>query len=247
MIAGRQMCEGVLAAEIKEIERRILVAYSPKRWGNAEVSAVRYADGSHLVIKDFSKSPWVIRQTSGRFLLWREARALRRLLEVDGVPGPPVIRAAWQLKCPFIDSFNLREAPVGEPLLDAAFFEKLEALVIEMHRRNVVHLDLRNARNVLASKDGNPVLIDFQTALFTNLMPGFLKRMLFSIDLSAVYKHWHKYHPESLTRERKEVFNRMASVRGFWFIKGYPLREFRRKRREKGPKSKRNRQKIDLD
>jgi len=227
---------------------RVLVPYSPKRWGNAEVRIESSGDNSGLLaVKDFSRSPFVIRHTFARFLLRRETGALRRLEKVQGVPGPPVIREKWQLKMPYLGGFNLREKQAAAYKFTPSFFEELESLVLEMHSCNIVHLDMRNARNVLVTDEGRPAVIDFQSAISTNLMPGFMKRLLFSIDLAAVYKHWHKFCPESLTRERKETFNKMASMRGLWVIKGYPLREFRRRLREKRPKSRRNRQKIDLD
>ena len=42
------------------------------------------------------------------------------------------------------------------------YYRGLEA---EMHRRGVVHLDLRHRSNILAGEDGHPVLIDFASAL----------------------------------------------------------------------------------
>ncbi len=226
---------------------KILVPYSPKRWGNAQVSISTDETGRRMVVKDFGVCPLWVRMTTGRLLLWREARALRRLEQIKGIPGPPVIREGWKLKYPFVEGCTLRDERAEKMGLGRAYFEALEKMVNDMHRHNVVHLDMRNARNVLVDCDGQPALIDFQTALFTNLMPGFLKRILFSIDLAGVYKHWNKLSPQSLTRERKEAFNRMASLRGLWFIKGYPLRELFRKRHHTGTRQKRNRQKLNLD
>jgi serine/threonine protein kinase len=34
-----------------------------------------------------------------------------------------------------------------------------------MHRRGVVHLDLRHRSNILAGRDGRPILLDFASAL----------------------------------------------------------------------------------
>jgi hypothetical protein len=208
---------------------RILVPYSRERWGNAQVSVAQDKTGRKMVIKDFGFCPWFIRHTTGRFLLWRESRALRRLQQIEGMPGPPVIREKWRLIYPYVEGFTLRDEKAREYHFDKCYFEDLEALVMEMHRNNVVHLDLRNARNVLVTNAGKPALIDFQTTLFTDFMPGFLRRLLFRVDLTGVYKHWKRLLPDTLTDERMQVNERMKSLRPFWFIKGYPVREFLKK------------------
>ena len=53
--------------------------------------------------------------------------------------------------------------------LPAGFVEQLEGAIDEMHRRGVVHLDLRHRSNVLAGEDGRPVVIDFNSALIFDL------------------------------------------------------------------------------
>ena len=49
--------------------------------------------------------------------------------------------------------------------LPEGFLGELEDAVAAMHRRGVVHLDLRHRSNVLAGVDGHPVLLDFASAL----------------------------------------------------------------------------------
>ena len=68
--------------ELAGAERQLL---RDGRFANARVERVRI-DGADWIFKDFSTRGFVVRQTVGRFLLGREARALRRL---DGLPGVP--------------------------------------------------------------------------------------------------------------------------------------------------------------
>jgi RIO-like serine/threonine protein kinase len=44
------------------------------------------------------------------------------------------------------------------------FLASLAEALAEMHRRGVVHLDLKNRTNVLSDEQGRPVLIDFGSA-----------------------------------------------------------------------------------
>jgi len=131
-------------------------------WGNPDVVLVRDGERS-LVVKDYSPRPWWVRSTLGRWLIAREARAYARLAGAPGVP-----RLLGQL-----DGLALViEYRPGERLsrelaarLPVGFMAELERRVAAMHDRGVVHLDLRHRGNVLAGEDGNPVLLDFASAI----------------------------------------------------------------------------------
>jgi hypothetical protein len=224
----------------------VLSTHTSKRWGNANVFITADEDGRKYVVKDFSVCSFFVRYTTSWFLLWRETRAFLRLQDIEGMPGPPIIREKWSLKYPYFPGITLREATAAQHQIDTDFYEELEALVTAMHKKGVVHLDLRNRRNILVTTDSKPALIDFQTAIFTDHLPGFIRRFLFAVDLSGVYKHWHKVLPQTLTRDRQEVVNKMASLRHLWVVKGYPVRSLFRRLRGGRPSNKRNRQKIEI-
>ncbi len=224
----------------------VLSQHTSKRWANAHVFIDEDKDGRKYVVKDFSVCCAFVRYVAAWLLLWRETRAFNRLQQIAGMPGPPIIRSRWTLRYPYVPGMTLREAINKNYKLEPEFFKELEALVKKMHKKGVVHLDLRNRRNVLVTEDNKPALIDFQTAVFTDHMPGFFRRFLFDVDLSGVYKHWHKGSPETMGWEQKDVVNRMASLRPLWILKGYPLREFMRRIRSKSSQPKRNRQKIKI-
>jgi len=116
-----------------------------------------------LVIKDYApRSAWV-RRLLAPALLRREARAYRRLEGMAAVPRllgrVDDLALVFEYRPGQLLSRSLR----GK--LPEAFLGELEAAVGEMHRRGVVHLDLRHRSNILAGDDGHPVLIDFASAL----------------------------------------------------------------------------------
>jgi RIO-like serine/threonine protein kinase len=203
----------------------VLSPHTSLRWGNAHVFTVTDNNGQKFVVKDFSACKPLVRQTWGRLILWRESRAFIRLQHIEGTPGPAISLEGWAIKYPYIDGFTLREAMINGYEFKKLFFEELEALVITVHNEAAVHLDLRNARNILVTGNGKPALIDFQTAIFTDHLPWFIRQLLFSIDFSGVYKHWERALPGTLSKERRKTMDKVQLIRPLWFIKGYLLRK----------------------
>jgi predicted Ser/Thr protein kinase len=150
---------GFRRSEIDFASSRVL---SRGGWGNPDVYLVETARGP-IVVKDFGARSRPIRALIGPWLIRREMAAYRRLAGMVAVPRllGPVGRRAFALE--YRPGTLLSRALRGR--LPADFLTELEAAVVEMHRRGVVHLDLRHRSNVLAGDDGRPVLIDFASAL----------------------------------------------------------------------------------
>ena len=138
--------------------REVLSRGGPR---NPDVLLVECA-GRRLVVKDFAARGPLVRATLGRWITAREVRAWRALA---GHPAVPAFVAR-------IDAlaFAVEHRP-GERLsgrllgtLPAEFGNRLAAALAEMHRRGVVHLDLRHRSNVLVGEAGEPILIDFGSA-----------------------------------------------------------------------------------
>jgi RIO-like serine/threonine protein kinase len=87
----------------------------------------------------------------------------------------------------------------------------------------VVHLDLRNANNILVTPDGKPILIDFQSAVATRRLPVRLRKVLERLDLSGIYKHWARLAPESLGTPREKILLWQLRVRKWWRFRGYKV------------------------
>lgn len=192
------------------------------RFANAIV--FRYCDdGLDLVIKDFSHCPLPVRWTAGRFFIGREAKALGRLGGIKGVAASHYRLSPLMLAYPFIAGQPLRSLTRSGETLPRGFFESLEKMVGQMHRRGVVHLDLRNLGNVLRGDDGQPYFIDFQSSMRFGPFPRWVQTFMRGADLSGVYKAWRALCDEPLPARKGRFFDNFAQVRKRWIFKGYPL------------------------
>lgn len=188
------------------------------RWANATVFIHEHA-GLPWVVKDFNACPFLYRETLGRFMVSRELSALERLRGLAGVPARAFRIDAYALAYRFVPGIEMADA--GPDRATPEFFRALEAIVLAMHRRSIAHLDLRYGGNILVSDTGEPLLVDFQSHVKLGGLPGYLRRMLESVDLAGVYKHWSHRHPDSLGAERLAFLGRANTWRKFWVFKGY--------------------------
>jgi RIO-like serine/threonine protein kinase len=203
-------------ADLDQGPRRRL---SEGRWANAIL--YRYErDGRSWVVKDFAPRSFLVRNLIGRLLVRREFGWLRR---VDGIPAAPqdAFRVdAHALAYRFVPGISLRlTAPAA---LAPGFFPALEDSIRQVHARaRMVHLDLRNAHNILVTDAGAPSLLDFQSCLGTRWLPPPMRRFAERIDLAAIYKHWAKRSPGTLGPERTAALARMNRLRPLWVPRGY--------------------------
>ena len=205
---------------------------------NARVYRVEDADGAVWIEKDFSECPRLVRNTLGRFFVLRERWILRRLAGTGVVPGGVSRLGPFALREDFVPGFALRDSDTGvyagnvfdpskihgvpaemlrEPV-PRAFFEALEAGVRAVHAAKFVHLDLHNSRNVMVGPGWRPTLIDWQSALPTGWMPGFLRRALERVDLAGVYKLWNKFRPGELDDSQMKFLERSRFLRRHFWI-----------------------------
>ena len=204
------------------ISARTVEVLHKGQWANAD--ALRYHDrGKYWVIKDFSTCPWIIRNTVGRLLVSRELLVLRKLQGIGGVTEDVFRLDGFALCYLYIPGKTLTETCQHANTIDSGFFLKLERLVKEIHAHNIVHLDTRNAKNILIRDGGSPGLLDFQSGICLERVPRFLHTFLKKIDMSGVYKHWSLVSPESLDEKRRSVLNEVNKRRRLWFLKGYPF------------------------
>ena len=184
-----------------------------RRWYRPLVHLLNLPDGGRAVVKDFLSCPRLLRATYGRLLVGREVRAYAAL---EGVPGVPrflgrIDDHAFAIE--WVPGRDLGKCPRGS--LRVETFDRLAATVEEMHRRGVVHLDLRQRRNVLVDDAGVPRVIDFSSALC--LRPGGWRlRRLAAVDRSGVLKYKRRFLPDSLTDEERARLRRLERWRRFW-------------------------------
>lgn len=131
----------------------------------------------------------------GRWLARRESGFLKELAGVSGIPhvynsieieGRPV---AHVVAHDFVEGAPLSIAPANQ--IDERFFEHMDALMHELHRRNIAYVDLHKQENVIVGVDGRPHLIDFQISIKVPKL--FLFRPLMSILAQCDQYHVGKH------------------------------------------------------
>jgi len=211
----------------EHLEARAGGNLSPERWYKPEVRPVEI-DGTPCLWKDFGRSPFLWRHTAGRFVIAREAAAYRALEGLRGVPGFRGRPDAFGLLVERIDGRDVSEYREGR--LPPGFLDRLDRLVGAMHDRGVVHLDLRQRKNVLVGPGGEPWLIDFASGV--PLHPGsLLIRWLRVADLSGVAKLRAKHAPDSLTERHRRLLS-LDLLRPLRMVRKLRRERRRRRRRE---------------
>jgi hypothetical protein len=118
-------------------------------------------DGVPVVVKDVTPRPWPVRAFLGPWQMAREVRAYRRLTGLAGIPRLIAVIDRRAIALDHVAGRPLRDLRRGD--LEAAFFDRLEALVAAMHARGVAHGDLHHG-DVIAGPGGQPFVIDFSTS-----------------------------------------------------------------------------------
>jgi predicted Ser/Thr protein kinase len=173
--------------------------------------------GIPVIVKDVSVQHRLARWLYGRRILRREERALRVL---DGRAGAPRLLGR-------IDEDALvQEFLPGKPLVKvrdqeekvSAVCRNLGRRIDELHRHGVVHLDLRQYRNILVDEDLQVSLIDFESAmvlghgLWGRLAGAWMRR----VDRGACLKIKAKFAYAALTREERRAYRRQDFWSRLW-------------------------------
>ncbi len=188
----------------------------------------RYCDEEFdLTIKDFSLSPWIFRTTFGKLFVHREGSALKKLSSNPSITKSVFFLSKYTLAFGFIKGKPLKK--INDKSIPKEYFVTLEKNIMDMHKKNIVHLDLRNLGNIIIGNDGLPYLIDFQSYISIKYLPNKLKNILKGADITGVYKCWERKCQEPLDEERKIYFEEFNKIRKIWIFKGYPLKRLKEK------------------
>jgi hypothetical protein len=230
-------------ADLARAERTLL---GRGRWPKAALWKVRVGN-DEWVVKDFAERDVLTRNLFGQLLLRRELSALQRVAGVKGVPRDVfrVDRHAFAYR--FVPGRPL--ATIHQDQLPTAIFEALEQTLRDVHARGIVHIDIRNCRNVIVDERNEPVLLDFESHLDTGGWLASQRERLETFDLAGVYKHWSRAKAASLGPQRLAVLERMNRWRRMWVFRGvwfYPRearkllrRMLRRDPRDSEPETRR--------
>jgi len=143
----------------------------------------------------------------GRFLAARERWFMDRLAGIEGIPVslgdvreggralPNAIAHEW------IEGHALAE----RERVDDWFFPRLTAILAEVHRRGVAHVDLHKRENILVDDAGRPHLIDYQISFglpagsrLAAVFGGGILRLLQRSDDYHLLKHRVKLRPDQV-------------------------------------------------
>lgn len=201
----------------EEFEKAERVCIQKGRWGNADVWRVSLR--GEWIVKDFSRRACCVRWFFGSWLIARESHILKVLAHIDAVVEYAFRIDRYAFVEPCFDGRPLSRMRPGE--VEVPFLERLEAVIRAMHAQKIVHLDLRNANNILIAHDGTPCVLDFQSAISTRWLPAKLRQRLEWIDLSGVYKHWARLAPGTMDEARERILLWQVRNRRWWRIRGY--------------------------
>jgi hypothetical protein len=138
----------------------------------------------------------------GRLVTRNEVCNLKRCEGIHGVPRVLARTGPTTYLYEYIEGKSLDVKPPLPP----DFFERLAAVLQQIHGRGLVHLDLHKRGNIIAGDDGQPWIIDFQLSTYIGdrflLSKGLstrLRRRLQAYDLYHLYKHKRRFLPAELT------------------------------------------------
>lgn len=172
-----------------------------------EVPATR----RHLAV-----APLLLRPVA-RLLASREARALDRLGDVDGVPHLLARRRAYHLRT-WIDGSPIDRAPPTDP----RYYADALRLLHRIHGTGVTHNDTHKEPNWLVRDDGSPALLDFQLATRHRRRSRWF-RLCALEDIRHLLKHKKRYCPQALTTRQRAILKKKSWPARWWRKTGKPV------------------------
>lgn len=172
-------------------------------------------NGVRAVVKDFSVNGFLYRNVAGRFLVWREEKAYRRLKNVKGVPALYRVIDGLALVMEEIPGRSLENLE-KEIQLDSEFFHALKRLVDKFHERGLAHCDLKRAPNFILGQDGQPYVIDWAASISESEFSFFplnrIYRRFLLDDYLAIIKLKLRHIPKEVTPEEKSAYNKRGGM-----------------------------------
>jgi len=166
-------------------------------------------NGIRAVVKDYSRNRFLYRNTIGRFLIWRERKAYRRLKGLRGVPTFYRAIDGLALVISEIPGKSL-EGLENEKRLSETFFEELRGLLEKVHGRGLAHCDLKRAPNILLGHDGKPYIVDWSAAICEREFRFFplnrIYQRFLQDDLNGITKILLRHYPDTVSAEQRRRY-----------------------------------------
>ena len=200
------MFDSITISDISRYRRKVLREPSSTR----PALYVIQENDVRAVVKDFSPNGSLYRNIVGRFLVWRESKAYRRLTGLKGIPRYFRSIDGIALILEEIPGKNIEDVE-KEEMLPKEFFEELRSLVKRIHERGLAHCDLKRAPNILLGHDGQPYIVDWSASIFKTEFRFFplnlLYRRFLLDDFNAITKIQLRHCPENVTPEEKRHYD----------------------------------------
>jgi hypothetical protein len=202
----------------REIEHLVSDVYPSRSFGKPDLKLIQ-KDGVLAMVKDYRRTPFFFRSTVGAWLIGREYKFHRKLVGVQGVPRIFRKLDRYANVFQYVDARPIERS--DHDILGELFFEKLRERMERIHTRGVVHLDLSHKGNILVSKGGEPVIIDFNSGFYVG--NGFIGRKLLlpllkRIDYYGILKLKKRLSPDALTPDERSYLKRFGLIRRLWFF-----------------------------
>lgn len=170
--------------------------------------------GVRAVVKDFSVNRFLFRNIAGRFLIWREAKAYRRLKGLKGVPRLYRVINGIAMVIEEIPGTNLENLEQNLRL-PISFFDELSQLVASFHERGLAHCDLKRAPNTLLGEDGHPYIVDWAASISRTEFRFPILRLIYQRflldDFMAVVKLKLRHAPDTVSPEERARYAHRGS------------------------------------
>ncbi len=171
-------------------------------------------DGRKAVLKDHNACDQGFGQLLGPLLVSREAKALRRLDQIAGIPklyATPNSRSLLMEHLPGEPLGQFGDNPAWEQ-----FFIDFERLLREVHASGVAHCDLRSPENALICESNQPAIVDFVSCVFRGRRWNIISRWLFEqfsrADRGALIKLKKGVAPDLLTPEEERLLHEQTML-----------------------------------
>jgi serine/threonine protein kinase len=164
-------------------------------------------NNTKAVVKDFSSNGLLFKTIAGRFLLWREKKALMKLEGLKNIPSLYKVVNHSALVVEAVSGKAVGRLPAGTPL-PKNFFPELRALISAVHNLGIAHCDLKTSTNVLIDHDGHPHIIDWAASISKSEFRWGPLRLIYRRflrdDNLGVIKLQLRHDPENVTPEERE-------------------------------------------
>ena len=185
-------------------------------FGKPDLNRVE-VEGRTLMVKDVWRKNLFFRWTLGLWLIHKEWKIYSQLKGVHGVPQAIERIDHFAFAMEFVPGRPIERGETLQP----SFFPHLEQVLREVHKRGVVHLDLRHKGNILISEKGEPFLIDFNSSFYYK-EKGLFRRFIFPIlrwvDHGGLLKLKERIAPELMTHEEMNFLKRFNRLRKLWIF-----------------------------